>query len=536
MAMNPLHSPSAVPSQVRRISLLATLLASAVACFAGSDSAHKRPNIVLIIADDLGFGDVGAYGAKHIKTPNVDRLAAEGVRFTNGYAPAATCTPSRYSMFTGEYAWRQPVSRTSILPGNAALAIDAGRITMPEALRRAGYYTGAIGKWHLGLGQGNLDFNTKIYPGPNEIGFDFYHIIPATVDRVPSVWVENHYVVGLDPKDPIKVDYDNDTGFEEPTGLTNPELLTHYKGDKQHSGTINHGVSRIGYMSGGKAARFKDEELPNTIVDQSVKFLEKNADKPFFLYVGLFEPHVPRVAQDKFVGTTDIGVRGDVIQQMDWETGEILKALDRLKLTENTLVIFSSDNGPVLFDGYYDGARENTKDHQPAGGLRGWKFLVFEGGCRVPLIARWPAQIAPRVTDQIFSLVDIPATVDHIAGATFSEKASPDSLNLSAVLLGKTQENVRDHIVLQGVSDAFAIRELDWKYIPSNINGKIGGTGGANPSDDRFTESRFPEPLLFNLRDDPAETTNVIAKNPEKAAELQKKLDAIRSRPSYVSP
>lgn len=318
------------------------------------------PNIVLIVSDDLGFGDIGCYGATRIKTPNVDRLAAQGVRFTAGYAPSSTCTPTRYSILTGEYAWRQPPKKTGILDGDAPLCIAPGRLTLPAMLRQAGYTTGVVGKWHLGLGDGQVpvDFNREIKPGPREIGFDYSHIIPATVDRVPSVWIENGRVVGLDPADPIEVSYLKNLGGG-PTGLERPDLLKQ-GADQQHSGIIINGISRIGYMRGGRAARFKDEELTTTVVRKSVAFLERQQGRPFFLSVGLFEPHVPRVAEPPFVRTSETGVRGDVIQQLDWATGQILQALDRLKLAENTLVIFTSDNGPVLFDGYFEIGRAHV--------------------------------------------------------------------------------------------------------------------------------------------------------------------------------
>lgn len=492
-------------------------------------AAAERPNIVVILADDLGYGDVGCYGATRIRTPNIDRLAAGGVRFTSGYAPASTCTPSRYALFTGEYAWRQTARPTTILDGDSPLCIEPGRRTLPQALQDAGYVTGAVGKWHLGLGDGRtpVDFNGRIAPGPREIGFSYSHIIPATVDRVPSVWIENHHVVGLDPADPITVSYLRDPGAE-PTGLDRPDLLRQ-GADKQHSGTIINGISRIGFMKGGVAARFKDEELTSTVVQKSVAFLEAHRSEPFFLYVGFFEPHVPRVAEPPFVGTSELGVRGEVIQQMDWATGEIMKALERLHLAENTLVIFSSDNGPVLFDGYHDGAAENVRDHQPAGGLRGWKYLVYEGACRVPLIARWPARIRPRVSDQMFSLVDVFHTVARLSGSGFPAVAAPDSLDLSGVLLGETTENVRDHTVLHGIADALAVRAGDWKYIPATAGRRAAGAGsGTDPADPRFAGSRMAGPLLFHLRSDPAEKHNLISAHPEKAAELQHLLDRVR--------
>jgi arylsulfatase A-like enzyme len=495
--------------------------------------SQARPNIVLIIADDLGYGDLGCYGSTKIKTPNLDRLAAEGVRFTQGYAPSATCTPSRFSLLTGEYAWRQKARKNSILDGDAPLCIEPGRLTLPAVLKQAGYTTGIVGKWHLGLGDGatKVDFNGKVSPGPLEVGFDYCHIIPATVDRVPSVWIENHKVVGLAPADPIVVSYVTNIS-DEPTGLQRPDLLKQ-KADKQHSDTIINGISRIGFLKGGKSARFKDEELATTVVAKLVAFIERHKDAPFFLEVGLFEPHVPRVAEPPFVGKSQTGVRGDVIQQLDWQVGEIMQALERHRLASNTLIFVTSDNGAILFDGYYDRSVEDLNGHDPQGGLRGWKYLVFEGGCRVPLIARWPAKIKPRVSHQIFSLVDFLATLASITGQKVPKATAPDSMDLSQVLLGKTEKHVRDHTVLHGISDMLALRRGDWKYIPANAKGHVGGMGnGADPSQARFAASRIPEPLLFNLATDPNETTNVIKQNPKVAADMLALLDTLKKEPA----
>jgi arylsulfatase A-like enzyme len=501
---------------------------------ASAASASAKPNIVIILADDLGYGDLGCYGATKIKTPNIDRLAAEGVRFTRGYAPSSTCTPSRFSLLTGEYAWREKGRKNSILDGDAPLCIEPGRVTLPAMLHQAGYQCGIVGKWHLGLGGGQtpVNFNEEIKPGPLEVGFDYSYIIPATVDRVPSVWIENHRVVGLDPADPITVNYVTNIS-DEPTGLQRPDLLR-YKADKQHSGTIVNGISRIGFVKGGRTAQFKDEELSPTVVKKSVEFIEQHKDGPFFLEMALFEPHVPRVAQPRLVGSSQCGIRGDVIQQIDWETGELMKALDRLHLANNTLVILSSDNGAIFFDGYYDHSFEDANGHQPTGGLRGWKYLVFEGGCRVPLIARWPEQIKPRVTDQMFSLVDLLATFAGLTGQKISKAAAPDSLDLSAVLMGATTNQIRNDTVLHGISDTLGLRSGDWKFIPANFKGKPSGMGqGANPSDARFTANHVTEPLLFNLATDPNEQTNLFARFPEKAAEMRKQLEAIKQEKSF---
>ena len=506
----------------------ALLLALTAHSSAEPEKLRSKPNIIIILADDLGAGDLSCAGATKIKTPNIDRLAAEGVRFTQGYAPSATCTPSRFSLLTGEYAWRQSTKKNTILDGDAPLCIEPGRLTLPAMLRQAGYQTGIVGKWHLGLGDGQtkVDFNREVKPGPSEVGFDYCHIIPATVDRVPSVWIENQKVRNLDPSDPITVSYLNNIS-DEPTGLEHPELLTRYGADNQHACTIINGISRIGYMKGGHAARFKDEELPKTVVAKSVEFIEKHKEAPFFLEVGLFEPHVPRVAAPPFVGNSGSGLRGDVIEQIDWEVGVIMKALDRFKLANNTLVIFSSDNGPILFDGYFDRSKEDLNGHQPTGGLRGWKYLTYEGGCRVPLIARWPKEIKPRVSEQMFSLVDVYATLASIVGQVISADTAPDSLDMSNVLLGKTSKNLRSSTVLHGIG-GLAFRQGDWKYIPATEKVNPAGMGsGANAADPRFAAANIPEPLLFNLATDPNETKNVFTSHPKKAAELEKELKAI---------
>lgn len=506
---------------------ISTLLVTPLVTTSGATASGDltKPNIIIILADDLGAGDLGCAGATKVRTPNIDRLAAGGVRFTQGYAPSATCTPSRYSLLTGEYAWRQKAKNNSILDGDAPLCIDPGRLTLPAMLRQAGYQTGVVGKWHLGLGDGRtrVDFNGAIKPGPLEIGFDYCHIIPATVDRVPCVWIENHKVRNLDPADPIEVSYINNIG-DEPTGIDRPDLLKQ-GADKQHSCTIINGISRIGYMKGGHSARFKDGELASTVVAKSIRFIESRKDKPFFLNIGLFEPHVPRVAEPPFAGTSDCGVRGDVIHQVDWQVGEIMNTLERLDLAKNTLVIFSSDNGPVLFDGYHDRSVEDLNGHQPAAGLRGWKYLTFEGGCRVPFIARWPQRIKPRVSDQLVSLVDCYATLAKIVGQKVPAANAVDSLDMAPVLLGETGENLRTNTVLHGIG-GIALRQGNWKYIPATAG--AGGMGsGANATDARFAAATIPEPLLFNLAIDPNETTNVIAEHPEKAKELAGQLETI---------
>jgi arylsulfatase A-like enzyme len=330
----------------------------------------ERPNIIIMYADDLGFGDVGCYGGTGIPTPNLDRLGAEGLRFHDGYATAATCTPSRYSILTGSYPWRNKSAR--ILAGDAPLIIKPGAPTLPALLKQAGYSTGVVGKWHLGLGQGNLDWNEEIPAAPLDVGFDSSFIMAATNDRVPCVYVDGRRVVGLEPDDPIEVTYDRSKPFPGlPIGRDNPELLKMMY-SHGHDMSIVNGVSRIGFMRGGTAALWEDEEMAEVFLGEAISFVSEHEDEPFFLYYAFHQPHVPRMPGPRFAGTTGLGPRGDVIAEMDWCVGELLDTLERLDLNEKTIVIFSSDNGPVLDDGYEDRAVELCGDHRPAGPLRGY--------------------------------------------------------------------------------------------------------------------------------------------------------------------
>lgn len=482
--------------------------------------AADLPNIVLIYADDLGYGDVSCYGAKVIQTPNVDRLAKDGLRFTDAHAPSATCTPSRYAMLTGEYAWRK--RGTGVLPGDAALIIEPGRTTLPSILRKGGYTTGVVGKWHLGLGTTNLNWNADIKPGPLEVGFDYSYIMAATGDRVPCVYVENHRVVGLDPKDPIQVAYGKKIG-DWPTGKENPELLK-MKPSHGHDMTIVNGISRIGYMTGGKAALWKDEDMGDTFTGKAVSFLEKNADKRFFLYFATHDPHVPRVPHPRFVGKTGMGPRGDAIAQFDWCVGQVLDALDRLKLTGKTLVILTSDNGPVVDDGYQDDAVKLLGDHKPAGPLRGSKYSAFEAGTRVPFIVRWPGRVKPGTSDALLSQHDFPATFAALTGQPLAEADAPDSFNLLPALLGESKTG-RDHLIRS--SGVLSVRQGPWKLIQP-------GNGPRRNANTNTETGQSPKPQLYHLGDDLGETTDVSGKHPEKVAELtdllKKARDAGRTR------
>jgi arylsulfatase A-like enzyme len=499
-----------------RLPLILSLL---WATCAASSLAAQHPNIVIIYVDDLGYGDVGCYGATAVATPNIDRIAAEGCRFTDGHSSAATCTPSRYSLLTGEYAWRQ--KGTGIATGDANAIIKPGRVTVASMLKKAGYRTAAIGKWHLGLGDGEIDWNKPITPGPLEIGFDECFLIPATGDRVPCVYVKNQQVVGLDANDPITVSFSGPIG-DEPTGLDHPELLK-MPWDHGHNATIINGISRIGFMSGGRSARWVDEDMADDITKQAVSFIDRHVathqSQPFFMYFNPHDIHVPRVPHARFVGATTMGPRGDVIAELDWTVGEILKVLDQHSLRDNTLLIFSSDNGPVVNDGYKDNAVEKLGDHKPAGQLRGGKYSAFEGGTRVPFLARWPQKIvAGSTSDALLCQIDFLASFAALTGERLPEGAGPDSLNTLAAMLGESRHG-RDHLVQQ--AGALSIRRGPWKLIESS-------KGPAVNKNVNIEVGNAPKARLYNLSEDLSEKTNVADQNPQRVAELTELLNEIR--------
>ncbi|WP_114778553.1 sulfatase family protein [Botryobacter ruber] len=496
------------------------LLALLVSCSGpGKENAYvenvkgKKPNIVVIYVDDLGYGDLGSYGAKGVETPNVDRLAREGVRFTDAHSTAATCTPSRFSLLTGKHAFR---NEAAILPGDAPLLIRPGTPTIAGMLQKAGYKTGVVGKWHLGLGDGSINWNDSIAPGPNEIGFDYSFLIPATGDRVPTVYTENHRVVGLDPNDPILVSYAGKVG-NEPTGLSHPDLLS-MKADTQHSQTIINGVSRIGYMAGGKAARWKDEDFPDVLTQKARTFISKNKDNPFFLYFSFHDIHVPRIIHPRFAGKSSMGPRGDAIVQMDWVTGEIMKALEKAGVADNTLIIFTSDNGPVLDDGYADQAVELLGDHDPFGSFRGGKYSAYEAGTRVPTITYWPGVIKPGVNNALVSQIDLFASLAALAGQELEEGDAPDSENMLQTWLGHSGKG-RETLIEEAF--VLALRAGDWKYI---------APGSRVPDwmkNKDIDGGVMLKPQLFNLKQDVREEKNVAAANPEKVKEMQRILQEI---------
>lgn len=474
--------------------------------------SNEKPNVILIYVDDLGYGDLSSYGSTKIKTPNIDALAENGIRFLNGHATSATCTPSRFALLTGEYPWRKGAH---ILPGDAPLLIPTHKTTLPSQFQKAGYQTAIIGKWHLGLGdKTEKDWNKLISPGPNEVGFDYSFIFPATADRVPTVFMENGLVIGLDESDPISVNYQNKVG-NDPTGKENPELLKMLASPEHgHNNTIINGIGRIGYMSGGKKARWTDEEVPLTFLFKAKEFIEKNRSNPFFLYYALTEPHVPRMPSTFFKGKSSLGYRGDVILQMDWAVGEIIKQVKSLGLSENTIIIFSSDNGPVLDDGYVDEAVTKLNGHSPAGPLRGGKYSAFEAGTRVPFIISWPGKIKPGTSNALISQIDFLASFSTLLNIQIPQGGALDSENVLSAFLGKSNKG-RDEVIKQG--GALSIIKGDWKYIAPNNRAKVAKLTGIELGNAPFHQ-------LYNLKKDIGEQNNIASKHPKKVKMLQELL------------
>jgi len=476
------------------------------------EKESRLPNIVLIYADDLGYGDVGAYGATEISTPNIDKLAKGGVQFSNGYASSATCSPSRYALLTGVYPWRN--KNAKILSGTAPLLIDTTQMTLPKMLIEEGYYTGIVGKWHLGLGDGNVDWNQHISPGPNEVGFDYAYIMAATQDRVPTVYIENGLVVGLDPSDPIEVNYHKNFPGE-PTGKDNPEMLK-MKWHHGHNSSIVNGIPRIGYMKGGESAKWVDEDMADTFLAQAQKYIADHKGGPFFLYYALQQPHVPRTPHPRFEGKSGMGPRGDVIVEADWCIGELINTLKNEGLLENTLIILSSDNGPVLNDGYYDDAVEKLGSHTPSGPFRGGKYSLYEAGTRIPFVTYWKGIIQPTSSKALISQVDLLSSIASLVG---SKIRGEDSNDLLEVLLGKSEQG-REELILEATTRT-ALRKGDWILIPPYD----GPTFNPNTN---IESGNSDEYQLFNLLDDIGEQNNLAETNKNKLDEMIAAFERIR--------
>lgn len=475
---------------------------------------NEKLNVVVLYADDLGFGDVSCYGATRLHTPNIDRLAKDGLRFHQGYATAATCTPSRYSLLTGSYPWRNPDA--SILRGDADQIIESGSPTLPEMFRKSGYQTGIVGKWHLGIGKGDIDWNSKNIEGtPNDVGFDESYIMAATNDRAPCVYINNREVENLDPNDPIDVTYDSERPFPEiPTQKTHPELCKQLG----HSGGIINGYPRLGFMRGGKSALWDDETMCDVFLDKAKTFISDHQEKPFFLYYAFHEPHAPRIPAKRFAGLSELGPRGDVIIELDWCVGQILDQLEELGLKEKTIVVFSSDNGPVLWDQYHDNSIELAGDHLPAGPLRGGKYSSYDGGTRVPFIMSCPGYIEKGESNALVSQVDLHASFSAMLGKELGSDEAPDSIEILEALRGISKKG-RDSLIVEGSRKNRIFRQGNWAYIPPK--------DGPEKMYNGIELGNSLEPQLYDLSEDLGQSQNTASANPDIVLKLHQSLQAL---------
>ena len=462
-------------------------------------TGSKNPNIVFIMADDMGYGDLGCYNKKSkIPTPHMDRLAAEGMRFTDAHSPSAVCTPTRYGVLTGRYCWRSRLKR-GVLGGYSPALIDTNRMTVASMLKQHGYATACIGKWHLGLGNAKkTDYDKPLVPGPNALGFDYFYGIPASLDMTPYCYIENERPV------------------EKPT-------LTIEAGKANEDGW---------WRPGAIAPGFKHVEVLPRLTEKAVKYIDDHTntspDKPFFMYFPLPAPHCPIAPADFVKGRSKAGGYGDFVVQVDWTVGQVVKALKRNGLTGNTLIIITSDNGSpgrtkIKRDPY---SIIEIYGHYPNGDLRGIKADAWDGGHREPFIARWPGKIPAGTTnDEIICLTDLMATCAAIVGAKLPENAGEDSFNLLPALSGqKLDKPIREAIVHHSLSGMFAIRQGKWKLI-------LGlGSGGFTKPQKIKPKPGQPAGQLYNLEDDLAESNNLWSKHPEIVERLTKLLQKYKEQ------
>ncbi len=505
---------------ISNIYMKRSLIGGILAAIAAPLSAQQLPNVVVILADDLGYGDLSCYGATRVSTPNVDRLASAGLRFTNAHACASTSTPSRYSLLTGEYCFRR--HGTDIATGDAGMIIRPSQTTVADIFKQKGYATAAIGKWHLGLGdkQGTQGWNGTLDMSPADIGFDHHYLMAATADRVPCVFIEDGRVVNYDPTAPISVNYTSN--FEgEPTGAANPELLTKLKSSHGHNQSIVNGIGRIGYMKGGGRALWRDEDIADSISAAAVRFIERNKEQPFFMYLCTNDVHVPRMPNERFRGKSVLGLRGEAILQFDETVGNVLAALEANGLTDNTLVILTSDNGPVLDDGYQDQAATLNGSHTPWGNWRGGKYSAFEAGTRVPFIVCWPGTVRSGDTSNaLVSQIDLLADAAALINTNVPLGAGIDSRNSLDTWLGRNADD-RSFAATMAANRTLSLQSGQWKYIePSN--------GAAKITTVNIETGYLSTPQLYDLAADPGETANVYSSRPAEAELMASRLAELR--------
>jgi arylsulfatase A-like enzyme len=461
------------------LALIALLSVASTAAHAEAPAAtgqkSSHPNIVFILADDLGYGDPVCYNPKSkALTPNIDQLAKDGLRFTDAHTPSSVCTPTRYGVLTGRYPWRSALKK-GVLNGYSPALIERGRMTLASLLRAAGYRTGCIGKWHLGLGSDEkTDYAKALTPGPNSVGFDYFFGIAASLDMPPYVYIENERI-------------------------TQPLSAKTAGNDKAGRGASPY------WREGPMAADFKHVEVLDRLTEKAVDFIGKGADKPFFLYFALSGPHMPVLPNERFRGKTD-GPYTDFVSQCDDSVGQVLKALDRAGARENTLVIVTSDNGAYWFPGDIE-----KWGHRANADLHGQKADIWEGGHRVPFVARWPGKVkAGSTSPEVICLTDMLATFAAIVGTKLPDDAGEDSFNLLPVFLGQKLDGpVREATVHQSSDGTLAIRQGPWRLAP------VRGSHGFSDPKNIEPKKGEPEGELFNLEVDLTERTNEWSRQPE---------------------
>jgi arylsulfatase A-like enzyme len=489
--------------------------------FAYSQKTNKeKPNVIIIYADDIGYGDLGCYGATKVKTPNIDKLASRGCMFTDAHSASSVCTPSRYALLTGQYPFRKDLWAPVFL--KVGLLIDTNQLTIADVMKKSDYATACIGKWHLGFGTEAPDWNGDLKPGPLELGFDYYFGIPIVSSHPPFVYVENHRVVGLDPKDPF---------------VFNTKAETKEYPEKM-------GIEQIG---GAKAAHalYKDDMVGTTLTGKAVKWIKDNKTNPFFLYFATTNIHHPFTPNPRFIGTSESGRYGDFIHELDWIVGEVVKTLEEENIADNTLIIFTSDNGGMLNQGGQDAWKLG---HRLNGDLLGFKFDSWEGGHRIPFIISWQGKVkAGSKSDLLLCNVDMLSTMAALTGYKLKDGEGPDSYNMLQVLTGESRKQVRDHVVLAPLKKQnLAIRKDKWVYISAQGGGGFSGTNpgehalggpvaikfaGEKNSDivDGKIKPDAPKEQLYDLDADLSQGKNVILEHPEIAKEMKAMLDKIKS-------
>lgn len=482
------------------------------------NSQTKKPNVVVIFADDLGFGDLSSYGATKLNTPNIDTLANEGIKFTDAHSASAVCSPSRYGMLTGEYPFRALDGKGlwGPLPIASPLAVDTETLTIADVFKNSGYDTAAFGKWHLGFGEGQNDWQQPLQPGPQALGFDYYFGIPIVNSAPPYVYVENDAIVGWDPKDPIIY---VGKGVKDVTPITPiPKEASQRTANRFKGAVAAHQL-------------YNDYSVGTTITEKATDWIKDRDDAPFFLYLATTHVHHPFTPAKRFQGQSESGLYGDFVQELDWIVGEVMESLEAAGVADNTLVIFTSDNGGMFNLG---GRVAAEKGHKINGDLLGSKFGVWEGGHRVPFIAWWPEKIKPgTVSDQLLSNVDMLATFAALTGQTLNDGEKKDSINMLPALLGNTTENLRtEMIVTPRQPSHMSLRKGKWMYIPAQSDGGFKGSkpnhhawGGAavaalvdTPNSDIVNgkiSKNAPPAQLFDMEADINQTVNLYHQYPE---------------------